>query len=118
MCEILQIPVSQRMLESAFSSVQNDVPESRMLEHVDLRHSLDWLGAPRHALGSLYSSTGRRQVAVEVVVAVDEVNCSTVNTADSSKETAVVVVVVVSAVVVVKTGSDSKVVDSKLVSTR
>ena len=95
-----------------------------MLEHVESRYSLDWLGAPRHALGrlgslsSLYSSTGRRQVAVEVVVAVGKVNCSTVNTADSSKETAVVVVVVVAVVVVVETGSDSKVVDSKLVQTR
>ena len=52
-----------------------------MLEHVELRHSLDWLGAPRHALGrlgslsSLYSSTRARQMAVEVVVAVDKVNC-------------------------------------------
>ena len=95
-----------------------------MLEHVESRHSLDWLGASRHALGrfgslgSLYSSTGRRQVAVEVVVAVDKVNCSTVNTADSSKETAVVVVVVVAVVVVLETGSDSKVVDLKLVQTR
>ena len=95
-----------------------------MLEHVESRHSVDWLGAPRHALGrlsslgSLYSSTGRRQVAVEVVVAVDKVNCSTVNTADSSKETAVAVVVVVTVVVVVEAGSDSKVVDSELVRTR
>ena len=91
-----------------------------MLEHVESRHSLDWLGAPRHALGRLvslslpYSSTGRKQVAVEVVVAVDKVNCSTVNTADSSKETAVVVVVVVAVVVVAETRSDSKLVDSTL----
>ena len=42
-----------------------------------------------------------------MVVAVDKVNCSAVNTADSSKETAVVVVV--------ETGSDLKVVDLKLV---
>ena len=48
---------------------------------------------------------------MEVIVAVDKVNCSAVNTADSSKEMAVVVVVVVT----VETGSDSKVVDSKLV---
>ena len=121
MCKILQILFSQRIFESAFSSVQHDVQESRMLEHVELRHSLDSLGAPRHALGrlgslsSLFSLTGRTQVAVEVVVALDKVNCSTVNTADSSKETAVVVVVVVAVVVVEETGSDSKVVDSKLV---
>ena len=95
-----------------------------MLEHMESRHSLDWLGAPRHALGrlgslgSLCSSTGPRQVAVEEVVAVDEVNCSTVNTADSSKETAVVVVVIVAVVVVVETGRDLKAVDSKLVQTR
>ena len=48
-----------------------------------------------------------------MVVAVDKVNCSTVNTAKSSKETAVVVVVVVAVVVVVETVSDSKVVDWK-----
>ena len=95
-----------------------------MLEHVESRHSLGWLGESRHALdwlgsfGSLYSSTGQREVVVEAVVAVDKVNCSTVNTADSSKEMAVVVVVVVAVVVVVETGSDSKVVDSKLVQTR
>ena len=53
-----------------------------------------------------------------MVVAVDQVNCSTVNTANSSKETAVVVVVVVAVVVVVETGSDLKVVGSKLVQTR
>ena len=94
-----------------------------MLEHVESRHSLDWLGASRHAVGrlgswgSLYSPMGRRQVAVEVVVAVDKVNCWTVNTADSSKDTAVVVVVVVAVVVLLETGSDSKVVDSKLVQT-
>ena len=50
-----------------------------------------------------------------MVVAVDKVNCSAVNTADSSKERAVVVVVVVAVVVVVETGSDLKVVDSKRV---
>ena len=50
-----------------------------------------------------------------MVVAVDKVNCSAVNTADGSKETAVVVVVVVAVVVVVETGSDLKVVDQKLV---
>ena len=81
-----------------------------MLDHVESRHSLDWLGS----LASLDSSTGRREVVVEVVVAVDKVDCSTVNTADSSKEMALVVVVDV----VVETGSDSKVVDSKLVQTR
>ena len=53
-----------------------------------------------------------------MVVAVDKVNCSTVNTADSSKEMAVFVVVIVAVVVVVETGSDSKVVDSKPVRTR
>ena len=62
-----------------------------MLEHVELRHSLDWLGS----LGSLDSSTGQREVVVEVVVAVEEVDRSTLNTADSSKGMAVVVVVVV-----------------------
>ena len=50
---------------------------------------------------------------MDLVVAVDKVNCSAVNTADSLKETAVVVVVAV--VVDVETGSDSKVVDSKFV---
>ena len=86
-----------------------------MLEHEDSRHSLDWLDS----LGSLYSSTDRREVLVEMVVAVDKVeaaDCSTLNTVDSSKEMAVVVVVVEG--VVVETGSDSKVVDSKLVQTR
>ena len=53
-------------------------------------------------------------MVVEVVVAVGKVNCSTVNTADSSKEMAVVVIVVVAVVVVVETGSDLRVVDSKL----
>ena len=52
---------------------------------------------------------------MKVFVAEGKVNCSAVNTADSSKEMAVVVVVVVTVVVVVETGSDSKVVDSKLV---
>ena len=52
---------------------------------------------------------------MEVVVAEGKVNCSAVNTADSSKATAVVVVVVVAVVVVVETGSDSTVDDSKLV---
>ena len=49
-----------------------------------------------------------------VVVVEGEVNCSAVHTADGSKKTAVVVVVVVGVVVVVETGSDSKVVGSKL----
>ena len=95
-----------------------------MLEHVESRHSLNWRGESRHALGwlrsfgSLYSSMGQREVVIEVVVAEDKVNCSTVNTADSSKEIAVVVVVVDAVVVVVETGSDSKVVDSKLVQPR
>ena len=53
-----------------------------------------------------------------MVVAVDKVNCSTVNTAHSSKEMAVVVVVVVAVFVVVETGSDSKFVHSSLVQTR
>ena len=66
------------------------------------------------SLGSLDSFTDRREVLVEVVVAVDKVDCSTVNTADSSKEMAVVVVVVG----VVETGSDSNVVYSKLVQLR
>ena len=89
-----------------------------MLEHGESRP-----GESRQALrrlGSLdllYSSTGRRQVAVRVVVAVDKVNCSTVNTADSLKEMVVVVVVVVAIVVALETGSDSKVVDWKLVQT-
>ena len=52
-----------------------------------------------------------------MVVAVDKVNCSTVNTADSSKETAVVVVVVVAVVVVVETGSHLEVADSRCVQT-
>ena len=60
-----------------------------MLKHEDSRHSLDWLGS----LGSLDSSKDRGEVVVEVVVAVDDVDCSAVNTADSSKEMAVVVVV-------------------------
>ena len=106
MCETLQIQVSQRIFEPAYSSVQHDVLESRVLEHVELRYSLDWLGA---------LSLGQRHVLVEVVVAEGKVNCSAVNTANSSKETAVVVVVVVTVVFVVETGSDSKVVDSKLV---
>ena len=106
MPEILQIPVSQRIFEPADSSVQHDVLESRVFEHVKLRHSLDCLGA---------LSLIQRQVAVQVVVAEGKVNCSGVNTADSSEETAVVVVVVVALVVVVETGSDSKVVDLKLV---
>ena len=80
-----------------------------MLEHEDSRHSLDWLGS----LGSLDSSTDQREVLVQVVVAVDKVDCSTVTTADRSKEIAVVVVVVV----VVETGGDSKVLDLKLVQT-
>ena len=50
-----------------------------------------------------------------MIVAEGKVNCSAVSTADSSRETAVVVLVVVAVVVVVQTGSDSKVVDSKLV---
>ena len=41
MCEILQIQVSQRICEPACSSVQHDVLESGVLEHVKLRHSLD-----------------------------------------------------------------------------
>ena len=45
-------------------------------------------------------------------------NCSSVNTGDSSNEAAVVVVLVVAVVVVVETGSDSKVVDWKLVQIR
>ena len=53
-----------------------------------------------------------------MVVAPNKVNYSTVNTAYSSKEKAVVVVVVVAVVVVPETGSDLKVVDSKLVQTR
>ena len=60
----------------------------------------------------ILDSIAFREVLVEVVVAVDKVDCSTVNTADSLKQMAVVVVVVV------ETGSDSKVVDSKLVQTR
>ena len=123
MCETLLILFSQRTFESACVSVQHDVPGSRVLEHVESQHSLDWLGESRYALGwlgslgSLYSSMGQREVVVEVVVAVDKVNCSTVNMADSSKEMAVVVVVVVAVVVVVETGSDSEVVDLKLVQT-
>ena len=56
-------------------------------------------------------------MVVKLVVAEGEVNCSAVSTAQSSKETAVVVVVVVvvAVVVAVETGSDPKVVDSKLV---
>ena len=94
-----------------------------MLGHVESQHSLDWLGESRHAvdwlgsLGSLYSLTGQREVVVEVVVAVDKVNCSTVNTAESLKAMAVVMVVVVAVVVVVETGSDSKVADWKLLHT-
>ena len=87
-------------------------PGSQTLEHEASWHSLDWLDS----LGSLDSSTDRREMLVEVVVAVDKVDCSTVNTADSSKEMAVVVVVVEG--VVVETGSDPKVVDSKLAQTR
>ena len=106
MCEIPQIPVSQIIFEPAYSSVQHDVLESPVLEHVKLRRSLEKLGA---------LSLRQRQVAVEEVVAEGKANWSAVNTADSSKETAVVVIVVVTVVVVVETGSDSKVVDSKLV---
>ena len=86
-----------------------------MLEHEDSWHSLDWLDS----LGSLHSSTDQREVLVEVVVAVDNVealDCSMVNTADSAKEMVVVVVVVEG--VVVETGSDLKVGDSKLVQIR
>ena len=83
-----------------------------MLEHEDSWHSLDLLDS----LGSLDSSTDRRDVLVEVVVAVDKVDFSTVNTADSSKEMAVVVVL--GEGVVAENGSDSKVVDSKLVQSR
>ena len=50
-----------------------------------------------------------------MVVAEGKANCSAVNTGDSSKETAVVVLVVVAVVVVAETGSDSNVVDLKLV---
>ena len=50
-----------------------------------------------------------------MVVAEGKMNRSAVNTADSSKKTAVVVVVVVAVVIVVETGSDSNVVDWKLV---
>ena len=75
-----------------------------MLEHVEL------------GIGAL--DLGRRQVVVEVVVAEVEVNCSAVDTADGSKDTAVVVVVVVAVAVVVEGGSDSKNVDSKLVQIR
>ena len=85
-----------------------------MLEHEDSWDSVDWLDS----LGLLDSSTDRGEVLVEVVVAVDKVEAadsSTVNTADSLKEMAVVVVVVEG--VVVETGSDLKVVDSKLVQT-
>ena len=52
-----------------------------------------------------------------MVVALDKVNCSMVNTADSWKETPVVVVAFVAVVVVLETGDESKVVDSKLVQT-
>ena len=86
-----------------------------MLEHEDSWHSLGWLDSS----GLLDSSTHQREVLVQVVVAVDNVeaaNCSMVNTADSSKEMIVVVVVVEG--VVVETGSDSKVVHSKLVQIR
>ena len=101
MCETLQMQVSQRIFEPAYSSVQHDILESGVLEHVEWQ------------IGAL--GLGRRQVVVEVVVAEGEVNCSAVNTADGSKETAVVVVVAVAVIVVLETGSDSKVVDSKLV---
>ena len=104
MCKTLQTQVSQRIFEPAYSSVQHNVVESRVLGHVELQ------------IGAL--GLGRRHVVVEVVVAESEVNCSTVNTADSSKETAVVVVVVVAVVIVVETGSDLKVVDWKLVQIR
>ena len=86
-----------------------------MVEHEDSWHSLGWL----HSLGSLVSLTDQREVLVTVVVAVDNVqaaDCWMVNTADSSKKMVVVVVVVEG--VVVETGSDSKVVDSKLVQNR
>ena len=106
MCKTLQIQVSQRIFEPAFSSVQHDVLDSRVLEHVELRHSLDRLCA---------LPQGRRQVVMELVVAGGEVNRSAVSTADSLKKTAVDVVVVVTVVFVVETGSDPKVVDSKLV---
>ena len=49
-----------------------------------------------------------------MVVAEGKVNCSAVNTADSSKETAVVVVVVVAVVGVVETGCYLKVDDSRV----
>ena len=61
----------------------------------------------------------QREVPVEVVVAVVNVEaagCSMANTADSSKEMVVVVVVVEG--VVLETGSDPKDVDSKLMQTR
>ena len=105
-------PGFHKIIKSVCVGVQRDVPGSRMLAHKDSWHPLDWL----YSLGSLDSSTDRRELLVEVVVAVDEVDCSTVNTPDSSKEMAVVVVVVEG--VVVETGSDSKCVDWKLVQTR
>ena len=77
------------------------LPEKGVLEHVEL------------GIGAL--GVGRRRVVVEMDVVEGEVNCWGVNTADGLKETAVVVVVVEAVVVVVETGSDSKVVDSKLV---
>ena len=83
-----------------------------MLEHENSWHSLDWL----YSLGSMHSSTDQREVLVGVVVALDSseaADCPMANTADSSKEMVVVVVVVDG--VVAETGSDSKVVDSKLV---
>ena len=86
-----------------------------MLEHEDSWHSLDWLDS----LGWLDSSKDQREVLVEVVVAVDNVeaaDCSMVNTEDSSKEMVVVVVVVEG--YLVKTETDSKVVDSKPVQIR
>ena len=76
-----------------------------MLERKDSWYSLDWL----------HSSTDQREVLVEVVVAVGNVEsagCSLANTVHSSKK------MVVREGVVVKTESDSKVVGSKIVQTR
>ena len=36
MCEILQILVPKRIFEPAYSSVQHDVLESRVLEHFEI----------------------------------------------------------------------------------
>ena len=101
MFETLQIQVSQRTFEPAYSSVRHDVPESLELEHAGLQ--IDAL------------DIGRRQVVVEVVVVQGEVNCLAVHTAVGSKKT---VVLVVAVVVVVETRSCSKVVGSKLVQIR